>query len=186
MLGAEPAQHLGHRHHPFGREDADELALCPGRVRERAEQVEDRARGQLDAGRGDVAGRAVVARRHQKADADLLQAALHDCHLAIDVDAERGQHVGRARFRRQRAVAVLGHRHAGTRPTTSAVAVETLKVPEPSPPVPHVSIVPGGAVIATAFDRMIRAAPVISSTVSPRTRSAISRAPICDGVALPT
>ena len=69
--------------------------------------------------------------------------------------------------------------------TTSALAVEMLKLPEPSPPVPQVSIVPGGASIATALARMIRAAPVISSTVSPRTRSAISSAPICDGVALP-
>ena len=31
---------------------------------------------------------------------------------AVDVDAERRQHVGRARFRREIAVAVLGHRHA--------------------------------------------------------------------------
>src|ERR1041384_6587568 len=68
---------------------------------------------------------------------------------------------------------------------TIALAVEMLKLPEPSPPVPQVSIVPGGASIATALARMIRAAPVISSTVSPRTLSAINSAPICDGVALP-
>jgi len=66
-----------------------------------------------------------------------------------------------------------------------ALAVEMLKLPELSPPVPQVSIVPGGASIATALARMIRAAPVISSTVSPRTLSAINSAPICDGVALP-
>src|SRR5271165_830276 len=69
--------------------------------------------------------------------------------------------------------------------TTSALAVDMLKLPEASPPVPQVSIVPGGASIATAFARMIRAAPVISSTVSPRTLSAIRKAPICDGVASP-
>jgi hypothetical protein len=69
--------------------------------------------------------------------------------------------------------------------TTKALAVEILKLPEASPPVPQVSIVPGGASIETAFARMIRAAPVISSTVSPRTRSAIRKAPICDGVASP-
>ena len=69
--------------------------------------------------------------------------------------------------------------------TTNALAVEMLKLPEESPPVPQVSIVPGGASIATAFARMIRAAPVISSTVSPRTLSAIRKAPICDGVASP-
>src|SRR6266851_4823161 len=69
--------------------------------------------------------------------------------------------------------------------TTSAVAVEMLKVPEASPPVPTVSIVPGGASIVSALARIVRAAPVISSTLSPRTLSAIKKAPICDGVALP-
>src|SRR5882672_9941640 len=69
--------------------------------------------------------------------------------------------------------------------TTSAVAVETLKVPEPSPPVPHVSIAPSGASIGNALARIVRAAPVISSTVSPRTLSAIRKPPICAGVALP-
>src|SRR2546429_174669 len=69
--------------------------------------------------------------------------------------------------------------------TTRALAVEMLKLPEPSPPVPTVSIVPGGASIASALALMIRAAPVISSTVSPRTRSPIRKAPICDGVASP-
>ena len=53
--------------------------------------------------------------------------------------------------------------------TTKALAVEMLKLPEASPPVPQVSIVPGGASTATALARMIRAAPAISSTVSPRT-----------------
>jgi hypothetical protein len=33
--------------------------------------------------------------------------------------------------------------------------------------------------------RMVVAAPVISSTVSPRTLSAIRKPPICEGVALP-
>ena len=98
--------------HPFRREHADELALRAGRVRQRPEQVEDRARAELDPGRRDVAGGAVMARRHQKADADLPQARAHDRQVGIDIDAERGQHVGRARFRRKRAVAVLGDRHA--------------------------------------------------------------------------
>src|SRR6516162_9581219 len=69
--------------------------------------------------------------------------------------------------------------------TTSALAVEMLKLPEASPPVPQVSIAPGGASTTSALARMIRAAPAISSTVSPRTRSAIRKAPICDAVAFP-
>ena len=34
--------------------------------------------------------------------------------VGVDLDAERGQHVGRAGFRRQGAVAVLGHRNAAS------------------------------------------------------------------------
>ena len=44
---------------------------------------------------------------------------------------------------------------------------------------------PGGASIGVALARMTRAAPVISATVSPRTRSAIRKPPICAGVASP-
>src|SRR6516162_2220909 len=44
---------------------------------------------------------------------------------------------------------------------------------------------PGGASTRTILARMAETAPVISSTVSPRTRSAISSPPICDGVASP-
>src|SRR5438874_12459349 len=42
-----------------------------------------------------------------------------------------------------------------------------------------------GASTASVFSRIVRTAPVISSTVSPRTRSAISKPPICEGVASP-
>ena len=44
---------------------------------------------------------------------------------------------------------------------------------------------PSGASSLSAFARMTRAAPAISSTVSPRTLSPIRKAPICAGVALP-
>src|SRR6185369_598792 len=43
----------------------------------------------------------------------------------------------------------------------------------------------GGAATFVILARMVLAAPVISSTVSPRTRIAISMAPICEGVASP-
>ena len=69
--------------------------------------------------------------------------------------------------------------------TTMAAPVDTLNVPEASPPVPQVSIVPAGASTRTALARMTVAAPVISSTVSPRTRRPIRKAPICAGVASP-
>ena len=66
-----------------------------------------------------------------------------------------------------------------------AAQVEMLKEPEASPPVPTTSIAPGGALTLSILARIAVTAPVISSTVSPRTRSAISRPPIWEGVASP-
>src|SRR3569833_2745717 len=62
---------------------------------------------------------------------------------------------------------------------------ETLTEPEPSPPVPTISTASAGASTRNILARITLTAPVISSTVSPRTRSAITSAPICDGVASP-
>src|SRR5688572_4283865 len=47
------------------------------------------------------------------------------------------------------------------------------------------SIASGGACTRSIFSRIANTAPVISSMVSPRTRSAISKPPICEGVASP-
>ena len=59
--------------------------------------------------------------------------------------------------------------------TTNATAVDTLKVAPPSPPVPQVSTTTGSvAWMRTALARMARAEPVISSTVSPFMRSAVT------------
>src|SRR5436190_11788363 len=69
--------------------------------------------------------------------------------------------------------------------TMRAAQVETLTEPEPSPPVPTTSTASAGAVTRSILPRIAETAPVISSTVSPRTRSAISRPPICEGVASP-
>src|SRR5262249_6346600 len=81
--------------------------------------------------------------------------------------------------------------------TTNAVAVETLKVPDASPPVPAVSIsisrsVPASAVptsprvrTRTAFSRMTSASPMSSSTVSPFMRSAVRNAATWTEVAAP-
>src|SRR5688500_9023378 len=47
------------------------------------------------------------------------------------------------------------------------------------------SMAPSGAATGVMRPRMEQTAPAISSTVSPRTRSAIRKPPICDGVASP-
>ena len=46
---------------------------------------------------------------------------------------------------------------------------------EPSPPVPTMSMAPSGASTCSIFSRIVATAPEISSTVSPRTRSAIRK-----------
>src|SRR4051812_16240400 len=69
--------------------------------------------------------------------------------------------------------------------TMNEAQVETLTDPEPSPPVPTTSTATGGAFTRSILARMAETAPVISSTVSPRTRNAIKRPPICEGVASP-
>src|SRR6185369_3682932 len=69
--------------------------------------------------------------------------------------------------------------------TINAAQVEMLNEPEASPPVPTTSTAPGGALTPSILERIVVTAPVISSTVSPRTRSAMSKPPICEGVASP-
>src|ERR1700723_3594852 len=69
--------------------------------------------------------------------------------------------------------------------TMKEAQVDTLTDPEPSPPVPTTSTAPAGASTFSILARTADTAPVISSTVSPRTRSAINRPPNCDGVASP-
>ena len=69
--------------------------------------------------------------------------------------------------------------------TINAAQVEMLNEPDASPPVPTTSMASGGAWTRSILERMAVTAPVISSTVSPRTRNAMSSAPICDGVASP-
>ena len=69
--------------------------------------------------------------------------------------------------------------------TISAAQVEMLNEPEASPPVPTTSMASAGARTRSILSRIAVTAPVISSTVSPRTRRAISSPPICEGVASP-
>src|SRR4051812_40739221 len=69
--------------------------------------------------------------------------------------------------------------------TMKAAQVDTLTEPEPSPPVPTTSTASAGASTRSILARIAVTAPVISSTVSPRTRSAINNPPICEGVASP-
>ena len=61
-----------------------------------------------------------------------------------------------------------------------------LKVPSPSPPVPQVSTTGSEILTRRAFVRIVLASPAISSTVSPFSRKAVTKAPNWAGVALPS
>ena len=96
-------------------EHADQLVRRAGRIGERPEDVEDRAHAELLAHRRRVLHRAVVVRREHEADAGLGDALRDLLGRQHDVGAERLEHVGAARLRRHRAVAVLGDARAGRR-----------------------------------------------------------------------
>ena len=120
---------------------ADGLALHVRRVRERAEEVERRGHPELRARGPEEAHRGVITRREAEPDAGFGDTSRHAVGTELDRHAERFEHVGRAAFRRGGSVAVL-HDRAPAPAAMSAAIVETLMVPDRSPPVPHVSIAP--------------------------------------------
>ena len=66
-----------------------------------------------------------------------------------------------------------------------ATAVEILYVPEASPPVPQQSTALYGASMPMTFSRIMVAAPVISSTVSPRSFMAVRKGAMSESEASP-
>ena len=113
MLGAKAEQCFGDRNDPLRCEYADHLAVDAGRIGQRSQQVENGARAELHPRRPDMLHRRVVSGCEHEADACLGDAAADLLGRQVDLDAECHQHVGRARRRGQRAVAMLGDRHAG-------------------------------------------------------------------------
>jgi hypothetical protein len=112
-LGAEIFQHLRQRFGPLPREHADHLPPHAGRIGQGPQQVEDGTGAKLDAGGRDVLRCRMMRRREHEADAGLADAERDLVRRKVDIDSKRGEHVGGAGFRRQRAIAVLGDRHAG-------------------------------------------------------------------------
>ena len=165
-FGAEFFQRVRHRLDPGGGIDAEQLVIGRGRVGQRAQQIENRADAQLLPHGRDMAHGRMKARRHQETDAALAQAALQHRNFGIDIDAQRRQHVRRAGLRRHGAVAMLGHRHAARGQHESRGGGD-IDVPRASPPVPQVSMAPGGRFDALRLGAHGEAPPVISSTVSP-------------------
>ena len=105
--------------------------------------------------------------------------------LGVDVDPERGQDVGRAGLRRQRAVAVLGDRHAAGRDHQRRRGRDVEGARTRRRRCRRCRSRRPGAATLTMRSRSAWAPPVSSSTVSPRTRSAIRKPPTWAGVASP-
>ncbi len=104
---SELGEHVSDRRHELGGVDADNLRAGSGRVRERAEHVEDRACRELLAHRRCVAHGRVVGGCEEEAEAELVDRARDPVGLLLEPKAERLEHVGRAGRRRYGPVAVL-------------------------------------------------------------------------------
>ena len=105
--GAECFEHFKHLVSHRGVRDADELARRPGRIHQRADEVEGRRDTELTAHRRRGAHRRVKARRKAEADPGLVDAPSHPAGAEVDDHAEGFEHVGRACKRRSRTPTVL-------------------------------------------------------------------------------
>ena len=112
---AELGQHVGDHGHELRRVDADDLGARAGRVRQRAEHVEDGARRELVPDRPGVLHRGMVRRREHEAEAELVDRLRDPLGGEVELEAERLEHVGAAGQRGDRAVAVLRDACAGCR-----------------------------------------------------------------------
>ena len=112
-LDPKQTEHAGDRLDPFFGEHADHLIFGAGRIGERTEQIEDSADAELAPHFRHVTHGGMMDRREHEAEPALLDAARDGLRRALDIDSERREHVGRARARGDRPVAVLGDRHAG-------------------------------------------------------------------------
>ena len=172
---SESMQHLGHHGCQPRIRNPQQLMTNPSRVGQRAEHVEHGSNAELAANRGDVTQRRMERGCEEEADAGLFHATPNA------ICATR-----RSRPRAPSSTSALPHREDAARfpclatghpapAATSAAAVEMLKVPAPSPPVPHVSTASTRSVTGVACARMDSTIPVSSSTDSPLVRSAAAQ-----------
>ena len=112
---SEPSQYFGNSPHERRRVDAHHLGPRAGRIRQRAEDVEDRSRRQLRAHRRGVSHGGVMRRGEEKAEAELVDRLRDPFGPLLEAEAERLEDVGRAARRGDGTVPVLGDRGAGRR-----------------------------------------------------------------------
>src|SRR5439155_26075074 len=87
---------------------AEELAAGSRGIRQRPEQVEERAQPELLAHRRDVAHGRVMPRGKEEPDAALVDARRDGSRRQLHLYSQRGEHVGAAAPGGDRTVAVLG------------------------------------------------------------------------------
>ena len=109
----ELGERLCDRADELARVDAEHACAGACRVRERPEDVEDRARAELAPHRGCVTHRGVMQRCEHEAEPQPLDRLGDPLGRLIEDEAERLEDVGGARRRADGAVAVLGDCRAG-------------------------------------------------------------------------
>ncbi|MCY1311286.1 hypothetical protein D9M70_615700 [compost metagenome] len=115
VFAAQTLQHFGQRPAQFLGEHADHLMLHTGRIRKRAEHVEQRTQAQILARTGGVFHGAVVGLGKHEANTDVVDAARHLHRGQVQIDTSGFEQVGTATLARDRAVTMLGHGAAGRR-----------------------------------------------------------------------
>ena len=95
-LHAEAPQHVRHLGRELGVGDAEGLVLRPGRVAQRAQDVENAPNGELPTRGASETKRRMEDRREQEADAHLVDAPRDAFGLQVDLDPQLLEHVRRA------------------------------------------------------------------------------------------
>ncbi len=115
LEGAKLRQRLRHDPGRLKIRRANQLVLCPSRVRQGAQQVEDRTHLQFATCFGSMLHRWMDIRRVEKRNSRLRQTMRHLRRGQINLHTQHLQHVGTSGMRREGPVAVLGHLHAAGR-----------------------------------------------------------------------
>jgi hypothetical protein len=156
----------------FGPTDAQQLERSGRRIAQWPQQIEDRGYSQPLAHCGHVPHGGVQLRCEAETDPHFVQTSFDSRHIGSDIHPQDRQHIGRSGSTGHPRLPCLA---TGTpqAAVTNAAAVLMLKVCDPSPPVPQVSSRRVWRVrMGVICRRMVRAAPAISSTVSPLARKA--------------
>ena len=115
MFAAQALQDFGQWPAQRGRKHAHHLMFDTGRIRKRAEHVEQRTQAEIATRAGGVFHRLVVSLGKHETDADVVDATGNLHRGQVQIDPGGLQQIGAAALARHRAVTVLGHGATGCR-----------------------------------------------------------------------